>query len=414
MRRYFVRLVLLHAWLLFVLTHCDVVLPSRSDGDDIEFQPSLREFHPEELHHVKPDAYVTRLHVHRATVTHTRSMRNITLVSHATIDRLSHATRWCNTWRGPMSLSVFVRTMIDDADNVTRAFLSDDCLLRFAHMHIVRERDHVYIPGTEYGKDMVTHYPFNVQRNAAMEGCLGDVVFLVDIDFHFVYSDGSSDGVNHRLDESLGGEHHLTQSFYLQQDAVRRWTFLGDDAHWVSESAFYVVPAVETVTREMPLPRDLPSLVRMVQEHSACPFYGHHCKPCHHATQLRTFLTAREPYLIEYEERYEPYGIMNRSSRSRLGTFALPRYSAVFVGRGKDKLSYFYEIAAQRRPFIVLPFHFIVHSGRGDCPDAPSDEYKQREELNSRFYAAFARHVDAKYRSLVSAEEDSSIFDEEL
>jgi hypothetical protein len=176
----------------------------------------------------------------------------------------------------------------------------------------------------------------------------------------------------------------------------------------------YVIPAVETVHRNVSLPRSIASLREQLGNHSACAFYGHYCRQCHLPTNIQRFTSATEPYEVHFLEGYEPYVIVNRSSDglhpavskelhpSRHGAYAkarpgLPPYDESFVGRGWDKMSFFYELHAQRRRFFVMPQYYIGHRGRGDTPAVLTEEYMRRQELNRNLMGDFKQRMEEIY-----------------
>ncbi|CUG88441.1 glycosyltransferase, putative, partial [Bodo saltans] len=253
------------------------------------------------FHNPQHDEYQVMLFYYRAQRPPSPNMPNITLVAHATIDRLHAVARWCRTLRGPMSISVFVRPFVDDIATVMGAFVADECIARHADLHLVTERGHRYEPREDGGKDMMTHYPFNVQRNAALDGCVGDLALLMDIDFHLMPVPN-----NREVD--------LRRNLVEQQAKMASWSFLGSEP-WVRDAAVYVIPAVETMNKRVKVPRTMSELRTGLDDHSVLAFY-HTCQTCHRPTDLRRFSrpTTTEAYLIQFEEGYEPYVILNRSS----------------------------------------------------------------------------------------------------
>eukprot|EP00760_Papus_ankaliazontas_P031354 PhM_4_TR5245/c0_g1_i3/m.54305 len=130
------------------------------------------------------DSFIVALHKHEApTGSNSFAPHEVVLVSHMTLDRLSQALRWCRAWRGPMSLALFIRPQ-DNRDDVMDTVLrhgDDRCLQRHADIHLVERT----VGGGDANKtDMMTHYPFNAQRNAALDGVRHGTrwVFLVDVD----------------------------------------------------------------------------------------------------------------------------------------------------------------------------------------------------------------------------------------
>lgn len=397
------------------------------DGDRISEEEVVRTVETLTGHH-----YAVQLYYHTAEAKGDARMPNITFVAHVTVDRIVHVRRWCRQWNGPMSISVFVRPFVDSVTNVMQQFVGDLCIGKHAHLHMVKELQHEDPPSssekTKRGldsnkkpKDMHLFYPSNIQRNTALDGAVGDLVFLLDIDFHFLPAAASR-----------RGEEQFRAHFEQQRNIVQNWDFLeksdgtsvaGINSGAIAHSSMFVVPAIETVTLDIPIPSNVSELIEQVRLQQSCEFYGHYCKHCHHPTNLKKFLQrshdnddvapARQqdqlslhtPYLIDYEERYEPYVVLNKSAVS-LGGHAVPRYNESFLGRFGDKFSFFYEIAAQNRPFVVMTDYYLVHEGRGNdvvWPNEPSPEYRARERFSERLFIDFKAVMARKYQKKQNA-----------
>lgn len=297
----------------------------------------------------------------------------VVLVTHMTVDRLPAANRWCRTWRGPMSVSLFARPKENAETLLQKIRAESSCLRNYADWQLV-ERVYEKEEEKDNVTDMMVYYPFNVQRNAALDGVREEQsawVFLVDIDLVLMPKQLSS---------------HANFTAHLHN--VRR-KFLPVD----SENALIIIPAVETVNKEVPLPATLDELRNGLMENEVCSFYGHYCRGCHNPTQIRRFVDAQEPYLVKFEEGFEPYVVVNRRNSKNL----LPRYQEHFIGRGWDKMSYFYELNLQKRPFVVFPQYFLAHHGRGDMPSTYTTDYMKRQEKNLRLNIQFNEQMKKKY-----------------
>ena len=155
----------------------------------------------------------------------------------------------------------------------------------------------------------------------------------------------------------------------------------------------YIIPAVETVNKEVPLPTTLAELQESLREHEVCSFYGHYCKACHNPTRIQNFVKVSEPYAVDFEEGFEPYVVAHRSNPRHL----LPRYLESFIGRGWDKMSFFFELFLQRRPFVAFPHYFLAHHGRGDMPTTYSTAYMARQSKNLQLNIEFKERVRKQY-----------------
>eukprot|EP01062_Namystynia_karyoxenos_P055977 TRINITY_DN46976_c0_g1_i1.p1 TRINITY_DN46976_c0_g1~~TRINITY_DN46976_c0_g1_i1.p1 ORF type:complete len:653 (+),score=192.25 TRINITY_DN46976_c0_g1_i1:74-1960(+) len=307
----------------------------------------------------------TQLFVHNATEA-VDPGDGVSVVLHMTVDRLPKLRTWCKAWRGPMSVGVYVRPQDDEAE-VLAKLINPGCVRRHADLHVVRGKT----ARLSRAVDMLTHYPFNVVRNAALSGARTDYVFLLDADFHFRPTGGAT----------------LHEHFWPW--VRERWAA----APAATEPTVWIVPAFETVTQTVPLPNTTEELREALGLQRCTLFYGHYCIPCHHPTdslRWRTMPTNGTPYEVHYVESFEPYVIAER----RL----LPPYDERFIGRGWDKMSYFYELGTMGARFMVLPPpYYLLHQGRGDLPDAKkgaqsggySKEYVARQEINQKHWKDF-------------------------
>eukprot|EP00756_Hemistasia_phaeocysticola_P012302 Hpha_TRINITY_DN15187_c1_g2::TRINITY_DN15187_c1_g2_i1::g.129391::m.129391/K09668/LARGE; glycosyltransferase-like protein LARGE len=316
----------------------------------------------------RSNQYNTTLFSHRRTEVYPEGDQAITLCLHLTTDRLPALRDWCKAWRGPMSVAVYVRPQ-DETEQVLQIIMGPGCVRKHADIHVVQPA----AAELEESRDMLTHYPFNVMRNAALDGARTDWVFLLDADFRF------------RPVPSVKHE-GFTQWFQARR---------ADVAPDGDRLDLFIVPAFETVTIQVDLPNTTQELVEGLKTQRYTLFYGHYCVSCHHPTDSLRWRNTPEngtPYEVHYVESFEPYVI---ASRSRL-----PPYDERFTGRGWDKMSYFYELDASGARFMVLPRpYFLAHRGRGNLPDSKrgkqeggyTPEYMRRQDVNNLHWIEFKR-----------------------
>jgi hypothetical protein len=142
--------------------------------------------------------------------------------------------------------------------------------------------------------------------------------------------------------------------------------------------------------------RDLTSSGDIISFASATYEAGHACD------QPALFLSSAAPYSTRYQFGCEPYTVVPRRG--------IHLYDERFVGYGKDRVSWNYEMAARRVSLIVVPDVFLVHfrtlspnaSKYGHFPRdwvagetcwAPFRDRVQRE-YNYSEYSCHQRHVD--------------------
>ena len=73
--------------------------------------------------------------------------------------------------------------------------------------------------------------------------------------------------------------------------------------------------------------------------------------PAQRATNLTIWSTTTKPYEVQYQLLYEPYIIGSRN---------MTKFDPIFE-YGNDKVSFMYELAAQKKRIFVLPNAFIAH-----------------------------------------------------
>ena len=287
----------------------------------------------------------------------------LTLVVHLTIDRMPKLQRWCDGWQGPISAAVYVRPQ-DAEDAVLAEVTASPCVRDWADLHVVRPADARLRRAT----DMFSNYPFNVVRNAALDGATRTThVLLMDVDFAMPGA-------------TMAALWAKTSALALRQGAA-------DAEAGEVGGAVYVVPAFETVTKATPAPQTVDEVVAAYKMQRVTLFYGHYCVPCHHPTDARRWVLSKDPdamYEVEYVEAFEPYVVAPR--------YGLPRYDERFIGRGWDKMSFFYELDHLGYRYFVLPKpFFLVHAGRGDLPGSGqyTDEYMKRQEVNKKLWRRF-------------------------
>ncbi|KAK3263359.1 hypothetical protein CYMTET_27832 [Cymbomonas tetramitiformis] len=110
----------------------------------------------------------------------------ITLVTHLSLDRLPHLVALCHTWRGPISVGVFIRHSTD-VTGFERAFDTNECFATYASLHYVLLDVEDHHKREVYDPHVV--YPFNHLRNLALDGARTEYVLLLDADFTLYHED---------------------------------------------------------------------------------------------------------------------------------------------------------------------------------------------------------------------------------
>ncbi len=234
------------------------------------------------------------------------SDNDVTLVTHAAMDRLHMLESVCNHWGGPLSVALYASDA--DLDELT-AHISSSPVLRDNKklaLHVV----------SKSGK----FYPYNQLRNIALDFVKTPYVYMIDIDFLPMYG--------------------------LYEYAKEAVTFLED------RKRALIVPAFETFRFEMNFPDDKSHLLSLLQEGTVFPFRIHAWKGGHAPTNYQYWKTAKRPYSVQWAKGFEPYFIMSSS---------VPRFDERFIGYGGDKISHVMELVAQGYELVVLPKAFMIH-----------------------------------------------------
>ena len=379
--------------------------------DDMDLSPQATPIAPYKSNNGE---YSTQLFAHRARRQPSSDMSNITAVTHITLDRIPKLVALCDHWRGPISVSIYLRRHLKEKyETALQTVLNTTCLAVHADVHIVQLTEP---KGTSSFQrvDMHTYYPFNVQRNAALRGSAGRWLLLLDIDM--LIHPRSVYGRERLFSKNFHSIRTAPENRHLFYPAGSNGSSIVTEDTRHSELVV-VIPAIETVNKKVPIPQTFKELQQQFSEHQSTAFYGHYCRDCHGSTNVNYYLAMMKhhfnistrsgkggasggegsdfraaPYRVKYVSEYEPYVVVYRDDR-------LPLYDERFVGRGYDKMSYFYELDAQGRRFIVLaPGPYLAHHGRGDEPTTDAtEEYKALQRKTKRMWAEFKEEVDAKY-----------------
>ncbi|KAK3232672.1 hypothetical protein CYMTET_56985, partial [Cymbomonas tetramitiformis] len=152
----------------------------------------------------------------------------------------------------------------------------------------------------------------------------------------------------------------------------------------------YVVAAFETVNEHVQAPEGRQQLVEWLDRGRVCPFYGHYCAYCHWPTSYTKWRGASTSYRTFYTSGYEPYVVVAAEG--------LPRYDERFVGRGWDKMSFFYELDKMGYQFWVMHDAYILNLGRPHQPDH-TEEFMVTFRRNEQHWSDFQKEMEFKYPS---------------
>lgn len=254
----------------------------------------------------------------------------ITLVTQCSTDRLPRLAAAIEAWRGPVSAAIYVDA-VAGSDAAAQVEASLQVELRRLSLDLASQLTVSLLykrpspPDAPAGsaEEYAGLYPINALRNLALDAAPTELVFLLDTDF--VPSAG------------LLAELTRCRQPLLHVLATTR--------------TVAVIPAFE-VDPAHPLPRAQASLAALASRGAASSFHIGHFSRGHGPTDAGRWMSAAEPYVVPFQEYYEPYIITSKRW--------LPRFDERFRGYGMNKVSHLYAVAAEGARFLVLPLHFAA------------------------------------------------------
>lgn len=268
-----------------------------------------------------------------------RTVNDITLCTNLDRNRLHMLRGQCEAWGGPMSVAVYVPTiLLQTAENRKAvASLKDELSQLHADMESkgACTLDVVLISELR-SKEQAWAYPYNMNRNQAITRARTRLVLLLDADFL----------------PSTGTRKSLLKPSAWQR-ALRA---THDDKHVL------VLPAFET-KQALPLEEGMrvaeraaagakPELVKTFKAGDVVQFAPFFFKG-HGATNYSKWLQARETYRVFPEVGYEPFIIMSR--------LHVPPFDERFRGYGWDKITHIFHLNQTGFKMMVYPDGWVVH-----------------------------------------------------
>ena len=202
--------------------------------------------------------------------------------------------------------------------------------------------------GPPYLSEDRDFFPTNMLRNVAVNACAADRVLTVDVDFEFC----CGTAIHQRLAQRV-----------------------------VNASHALVLPAFEA--RGQIRSRD--QLLRAVESGNAIGFHRRQWPASHRCDDTLNWLKRGETAgtkSTRYTHLCEPYTVVDRRTS--------PSYDERFVGYGKNRVSFHYELEAQRVQLFLVPDVFVVH------PMVSSSRHSMWW-LGERCWTEFAQHVKDTY-----------------
>ncbi|KAK9805256.1 hypothetical protein WJX72_009116 [[Myrmecia] bisecta] len=266
----------------------------------------------------------------------------VTLATQLNMDRLDMLRNQCILWAGPLAVVVYApiwrgrllslenqalnNTAVEELPGqlegfIRRAEAGGSCTLT---MELVSE---------DLGAWMdLALYPFNALRNRALALVQTELVLLLDADFLPSLS----------LSAALA-----------QPQALAELKRLADARFAVVLPAFATPDAAPDATLVTRLVGEgKPAAVAAFAAGQIVGFQLERYPKGHASTNYQRWVTAKKPYLTDYDEGYEPYLIVARKY--------IPWYDERFRGYGQDKVVQVLNMAGWLQ-FVVHPTAFVVH-----------------------------------------------------
>ena len=286
---------------------------------------------------------------------------NICLLTIMTQERRASLHRMLATWDGYISIALLV-------DDYAAAVAQGLDVLAYQGRGVpAPERVTLTVIEDRGYRAPRNRFPYNMLRNAALRGCEAEYVLAADVDFVPMPSRPSRMLRAHlaALDVRAGSPAIAVLAAFEQvqltpaEAAAAAAASRDADADAPSTSGASSSP-MAGATRAQPPALDVAQLRGMVRRGEAIGFASNVYEMGHKCDHTATFLGARAPYAVEYEFGCEPYTIVPRATAHL--------YEERFVGYGKDRVSWNYELAAKGSLFHVLPDAFLIHFNTYDEP----------------------------------------------
>lgn len=246
----------------------------------------------------------------------------ITIATQLTTDRWKHLQDTMSTWQGPISAVIHLPSREPPIEQqlqpLVKAYYSQPDMIKFLTVHLVL--------GDAFNNEDQVLYPINFLRNVAISLVETPYVFYLDVDVVPVCT------------------HDLALT--LITSAKKR--FSQDEDPGCAKCAF-VLPTFHEKIPGKNLPKSKDELTDVLTTSKEIEIFR---GTSHAAVKYNQWLKSNEAYVIAYKADMEPYFIVSREA---------PLMSPLYMGYGRDKCAYSYDLHASGFRFHVLPDAFLVN-----------------------------------------------------
>mmetsp|Transcript_37633 Transcript_37633/g.91591 ORF Transcript_37633/g.91591 Transcript_37633/m.91591 type:complete len:450 (+) Transcript_37633:13-1362(+) len=261
---------------------------------------------------------------------HSSAMPGVCVATVATASRLINLHRLAATWSGVLSVAYLTSDLEGDSARGIHVLATQLQALpanpnRFS---LTLVEDVGYLSPLD-------RFPTNLLRNVATEGCPSgsDAILMIDVDFEIC----------------CGAEEAIERSLNQYADAVRR----------SERSLSFVLPAFEfspSAPGDLTHIRDKNHLNTLIKG-GLVNVFQEAVAPSSHACDRATDWLNIAPWgpaiPTEYTFACEPYTLYSRAKA--------PPYEELFVGYGKNRVSFHYEMKALGTTMQIIPGLFVYH-----------------------------------------------------
>jgi hypothetical protein len=260
----------------------------------------------------------------------------ISIITQCTEERLQRLEDLTQVYSGPISITYFISQNEDVEMTLKKIHEKFPNILPNVFFHIFRFRDpHVF------------EYRINEMRNISWKFVDTEFVFIMDLDFF----------PSSNFDKEIN-KFSKTDLFKEYIEGNKGFLSLASFEWKCKDTKSF---SFQNCVRDQPLLSNHPS---------------------QRATDWVKWEESKTAYEVDYQLFYEPYGI---------GSSKMTIFDPIFL-YGNDKTSFFYELAAQKFKFFVLPNAFIGH-----LPHLKTFNQRYVTSLGIRRFKLFEHRIRQQY-----------------
>ncbi|CAO3662579.1 unnamed protein product [Rhizopus microsporus] len=280
------------------------------------------------------------------------NLKDITISTIVTSDRLPVLSRLASHYKGPISAAIHINENDKDKKELVlqqllNVYIENEDMQRYVDIHLIAD---------QYDRQ------FNMWRNVAKLYARTDYIMMLDIDF-FPCTNFRQDILQHP-----------------------EWLNMLDDG-----LTAFVVPAFEYIDLEdgidyKTFPRTKQDLIDQVTADKLDMFHRA-WQLGHGATDYVKWYDASTPMykVVNYHHSYEPYVIFKRQGS--------PWCDERFIGYGANKAACLYEIYLSGISYYVLSDHFLIHQSH----TYPESARRKERSFNRKLYTHFREELCLRY-----------------